>query len=84
MISFYEERMRRYLEEPLYGEIHQLYNMDPCVQLNDENLYHDSQVSEYLVPAILTHAWDETGTRLLVGGGPLQAILHGFFVGIWY
>jgi WD repeat-containing protein 40A len=84
LISFYEERMRRYLEEPLYGEIHQLYNMDPCVQLNDENLYHDSQVSEYLVPAILTHAWDETGTRLLVGGGPLQAILHGFFVGIWY
>ena len=33
--------------------------------------------------ACYAHAWDETGTRLLVAGGPLAYGLRGCYVGVW-
>ena len=35
------------------------------------------------VPAIFSHEWDPTGTRLLVAGGPLLELIPGFYVGLW-
>ena len=34
-------------------------------------------------PAIFSHEWDPTGTRLLVAGGPLLELIPGFYVGLW-
>ena len=33
--------------------------------------------------ACYAHAWDKTGTRLLVAGGPLAYGLRGCYVGVW-
>lgn len=33
--------------------------------------------------AVYTHAYDFSGTRLLIGGGPLAFGLKGCYVGLW-
>jgi WD repeat-containing protein 40A len=33
--------------------------------------------------ACYAHAWDASGTRLLVTGGPLAYGLKGCYVGVW-
>lgn len=35
------------------------------------------------VPAIYTHCYDSSGTRLFAAGGPLPATLVGNYAGIW-
>lgn len=35
------------------------------------------------VPAIYTHCYDASGTRLFAAGGPLPANLVGNYAGIW-
>lgn len=35
------------------------------------------------VPAIYTHCYDSSGTRLFTAGGPLPATLIGNYAGIW-
>lgn len=81
-IYFYDERSRKYLMNE-YGLRHQLENNKACVQLSDSFVFDSEWAQEYLLPAILCHQWDPTGTRLLVAGGPLQAVLQGFFAGVW-
>eukprot|EP01026_Neomeris_dumetosa_P029604 TRINITY_DN23978_c0_g1_i4.p4 TRINITY_DN23978_c0_g1~~TRINITY_DN23978_c0_g1_i4.p4 ORF type:complete len:100 (-),score=7.50 TRINITY_DN23978_c0_g1_i4:82-381(-) len=34
-------------------------------------------------PAIYSHSWNPSQTKLLVAGGPLQCGLMGAYVGIW-
>lgn len=36
------------------------------------------------VPAIYTHCYDSSGTRLFAAGGPLPANLIGNYAGIWH
>lgn len=43
-------------------------------------LYHSYQ--DYH-PAVYTHCYDTTGTRLFVAGGPLPAFLEGCYLGLW-
>ena len=83
-IYFYDERVRRYLNNE-QGFVHELHNADLCVPLSaedEERLAFDDMSRACLLPAILAHQWDDSG-RLLVAGGPLQALLSGFFMGIW-
>lgn len=35
------------------------------------------------VPAIYTHSYDSSGTRLFAAGGPLPATTVGNYAGIW-
>lgn len=35
------------------------------------------------VPAIYTHAYDNSGTRLFTAGGPLPATFIGNYAGLW-
>jgi DDB1- and CUL4-associated factor 12 len=34
-------------------------------------------------PAIYTHCYDASGTRLFTAGGPLPANLYGNYAGLW-
>jgi DDB1- and CUL4-associated factor 12 len=43
---------------------------------------HFAESTEVL-NACYAHAWDESGTRLLVAGGPLAYGLRGCYVGVW-
>ena len=40
-------------------------------------------LNDLRAPAIFSHEWDPTGTRLLVAGGPLLELIPGFYVGLW-
>ena len=40
-------------------------------------------LNDFHAPAIFSHEWDPTGTRLLVAGGPLLELIPGFYVGLW-
>lgn len=46
-------------------------------------LSHPEMSDDAHAPAILSHEWDPTGTRLLVAGGPLLENVPGFYVGLW-
>lgn len=35
------------------------------------------------VPAIYTHCYDDSGTRIFTAGGPLPAPLVGNYAGLW-
>jgi len=81
-IYFYDERTRKYLMNE-FGLHHQLENNKSCVRLSESFIFDSEWAQEYLLPAILCHQWDPTGTRLLVAGGPLQAVLQGFYAAVW-
>jgi WD repeat-containing protein 40A len=99
LVSFYDRRFGYLMDEErrvgvghedystqrrIPRRIHQLVNDDTCVTLSNPRVYEDDErFAEYLTPAIFAHAWDESKTRLVVGGGPLQAVLHGFYLGMW-
>jgi len=34
-------------------------------------------------PAIYTHCYDLTGTRIFAAGGPLPANIYGNYAGLW-
>lgn len=50
-------------------------------QFPDEEADGFNQVK--YVPAIYTHCYDESGTRIFTAGGPLPAPLIGNYAGIW-
>jgi len=45
----------------------------------DQELMHQSEYN----PAIYTHQYDHSGTRLFTAGGPLPASLRGNYAGLW-
>lgn len=51
------------------------------LQFPDEQFMDGIQVK--YTPAIYTHCYDFTGTRLFAAGGPLPANLYGNYAGIW-
>ena len=52
------------------------------VERDDEYYAYYINNMEYL-PAIYTHCYDSSGTRLFVAGGPLSASLAGNYAGLW-
>lgn len=51
------------------------------VQYPEEDV--DGAQNVKYVPAIYTHSYDSSGTRLFTAGGPLPATLTGNYAGLW-
>jgi DDB1- and CUL4-associated factor 12 len=51
-------------------------------QYPDEEFMDVIQHIKY-TPAIYTHCYDASGTRLFTAGGPLPANLYGNYAGLW-
>ena len=47
------------------------------------HIYLDHFANGNVLNACYAHAWDATGTRLMVAGGPLAYGLRGCYVGVW-
>ena len=45
--------------------------------------YADQYQTQKYSPAIYTHCYDTSGTRLFAAGGPLQCGLEGNYIGLW-
>jgi WD repeat-containing protein 40A len=52
------------------------------LQFPDEEYIDGFQHIKY-TPAIYTHCYDSSGTRLFTAGGPLPANLYGNYAGLW-
>lgn len=63
------------MNDPLYS----LYYFQ--AQFPDEEI--DGFQQNKYSPAIYTHCYDSSGTRLFTAGGPLPATLIGNYAGIW-
>lgn len=50
-------------------------------QFPDEDFMEQQHVR--YTPAIYTHCYDMTGTRIFAAGGPLPANIYGNYAGIW-
>jgi len=48
-----------------------------------DGIYEEHFAGTSVCSASYTHAWDPSGTRLFVGGGPLPYGLRGCYMGIW-
>ncbi|CAG2123301.1 unnamed protein product [Medioppia subpectinata] len=48
-----------------------------------EELYSDMYMQYEYSPAIYTHQYDSSKTRLFTAGGPLPAGLQGSYAGLW-
>ena len=51
------------------------------VKRNDQ--YMDQFQTQKYAPAIYSHCYDDSGTRLFASGGPLQIGLEGNYMGLW-
>ena len=67
-VEFFDACKREYLKSP---------------DGRERTLSHPQLSDDAPAPAILSHEWDPTGTRLLVAGGPLLENVPGFYVGLW-
>ena len=67
-VEFFDTRKCEYLKRP---------------DGRERTLSHPQLSDDEPAPAILSHEWDPTGTRLLVAGGPLLESVPGFYVGLW-
>ena len=60
----------------------QILTLTFLFQQRDDTFMDAFQNQKYL-PAIYTHCYDTSGTRLFAAGGPLQCGLKGNYIGLW-
>lgn len=80
-VLFYDIRAMKYLENTSNSLFTALKATKGCV-------YPDEIFQEFLLhfeycPAIYTHQYDSSRTRLFTAGGPLPASLQGNYLGVW-
>ncbi|CAG0919936.1 unnamed protein product [Notodromas monacha] len=81
-ISFYDLRARKYLESSIHtGRFVTLKTSSGTVLSNDPSPEALNGVDPQ--PAIYTHCYDYSGTRLFAAGGPLQVGSQGNYASVW-
>lgn len=99
MLMFYDVRAGKYLESSINASRTVVLKASKGYVVSEHATYALSRFSIYpfqfpeeemdgfqqikYVPAIYTHCYDYSGTRLFAAGGPLPANLVGNYAGIW-
>ncbi|RVE45340.1 hypothetical protein evm_010045 [Chilo suppressalis] len=84
LLMFYDLRAGKYLESNIHSSKTVTLRASRGYvypQFPDEDADGFNQVK--YVPAIYTHCYDHSGTRIFTAGGPLPAPLVGNYAGIW-
>uniref|UniRef100_A0AAG5CNH0 DDB1- and CUL4-associated factor 12 beta-propeller domain-containing protein n=1 Tax=Anopheles atroparvus TaxID=41427 RepID=A0AAG5CNH0_ANOAO len=83
MLMFYDIRAGKYLESCINSSRTVVLKASRgyVAQFPDEEIDGFQQMK--YMPAIYTHCYDRSGTRLFTAGGPLPATLIGNYAGIW-
>ncbi|CAG9818416.1 unnamed protein product [Phaedon cochleariae] len=81
MLMFYDLKAGKYLESSINSSRTVVLKASKGYVYPDEE-YVDNINIKY-VPAIYTHCYDASGTRLFTAGGPLPATLTGNYAGLW-
>ncbi|XP_050061449.1 DDB1- and CUL4-associated factor 12 homolog [Aphis gossypii] len=84
VIMFYDIRAGKYLESSINSTKSVVLNTSKGYVCPDEDLMEEQgfQQAKY-TPAIYTHCYDYSGTRLFSAGGPLSTNLCGNYAGLW-
>ena len=82
LMLFWDLRACKFLESTM--------NSNRAVQLKAsrgwvqrDDTFMDAFQNQKYLPAIYTHCYDTSGTRLFAAGGPLQCGLKGNYIGLW-
>ncbi|XP_022126380.1 DDB1- and CUL4-associated factor 12 [Pieris rapae] len=81
LLMFYDLRAGKYLESNIHSTKTVALRASRGYVFPDEGMDGYQQVK--YVPAIYTHCYDDSGTRIFTAGGPLPAPLIGNYAGIW-
>ncbi|KPJ18503.1 DDB1- and CUL4-associated factor 12 [Papilio machaon] len=81
LLMFYDVRAGKYLESNIHSSKTVTLKASRGYVFPDEEADGYNQVK--YVPAIYTHCYDDSGTRIFTAGGPLPAPLIGNYAGIW-
>ncbi|GJQ72569.1 hypothetical protein Trydic_g1238 [Trypoxylus dichotomus] len=81
MLMFYDLKAGKYLESSINSSRTVVLKASKGFVFPEED-YQDIQNVKY-VPAIYTHCYDKSGTRLFTAGGPLPTTLTGNYAGLW-
>ncbi|KAK0181363.1 hypothetical protein PV327_003655 [Microctonus hyperodae] len=82
MLMFYDVRAQKYLESSINSNRTVVLKASKGYVFPDEEYVDGFQNVKY-TPAIYTHCYDASGTRLFTAGGPLPATLYGNYAGLW-
>jgi len=82
-ILFWDLRANKFLESTMNSNrTVQLKVSRGHVQRNDNFLEQNYNAQKYL-PAVYTHCYDSSGTRIFAAGGPLQSGTEGHYIGLF-
>lgn len=81
MLMFYDLRAGKYLESSINSSRTVVCKASRGFVFPDED--NDGYQHARYTPAIYTHCYDMSGTRLFAGGGPLPVATVGNYAGIW-
>ena len=79
-ILFWDIRACDFLESAMLPKRRVALNASSCEA--HEETYSPFEEESY-TPAIYTHCYDKSGTRLFAGGGPLQRDINGSYIALW-
>ncbi|CAD6240953.1 GSCOCG00009024001-RA-CDS [Cotesia congregata] len=82
MLMFYDVRAQKYLESSINSNRTVVLKASKGYVFPDEEFMDGVQNVKY-TPAIYTHCYDASGTRLFTAGGPLPANFYGNYAGLW-
>ncbi|CAH0553660.1 unnamed protein product [Brassicogethes aeneus] len=82
MLMFYDLKAGKYLESSINSSRTVVLKASKGYVYPDEE-YQDNIANIKYVPAIYTHCYDTSGTRLFTAGGPLPSTLTGNYAGLW-
>lgn len=82
MIMFYDLRAGKYLESSINSSRAVILKTSRGYVFPDEELLDGFHQLKY-TPAIYTHCYDYSATRLFTAGGPLPSNIYGNYVGLW-
>ncbi|XP_044756122.1 DDB1- and CUL4-associated factor 12 [Coccinella septempunctata] len=82
MLLFYDIRAGKYLDSCINS------SRSVILKASQSTVFPDEEFNEHIqtmrqYPAIYTHCYDATGTRLFTAGGPLPSSLNGHYAALW-
>jgi WD repeat-containing protein 40A len=83
-IMFYDLRAGKYLESKVNPKRSAVLKPSRGWTYPDEEMIMHTYRRQKYTPAIYTHCFDMSGTRIFGAGGPLPMTLCGNYIGLWH
>jgi WD repeat-containing protein 40A len=82
-INFYDIRAEKFMMNRVHGNEGHVELNSTRGFISPDEAYYDVYMNLDYSPAIYTHQYDASGTKLFAAGGPLPASLQGNYAALW-